>query len=160
MQQESAQELVDRQRHQTLLVLVSGIAPAKSDQAIGEGDESMVGNRYPMGVLAEITKRVLGTAEGAFCVNHPFGAEQRAQPRGEGFWILERDECSMEGEFVFRMQRFEAVHELSPEHFFEHIHRQEELLCCVDPSRVVRSQTTGWNHAVNVRMMTPPPTIP
>ena len=42
MQQESAQELVDRQRHQTLLVLVSGIAPAKSDHAIGKGDESMV----------------------------------------------------------------------------------------------------------------------
>ena len=52
MQQESAQELVDGQRHQTLLVLVSGIAPAKSDHAIGKSDKSMVGNRYPMGVLA------------------------------------------------------------------------------------------------------------
>ena len=88
MQQESAQELVDWQRHQTLLVFVSGIAPAKSDHAIGESNESMVGNRYAMGVLAEITKRVLGAAEGAFCINHPFGAEQRAQPCGEGFWIL------------------------------------------------------------------------
>jgi hypothetical protein len=42
VQQESAQELVDRQRHQTLLVFVSGIAPAKSDQAISQGDQSMV----------------------------------------------------------------------------------------------------------------------
>jgi hypothetical protein len=55
MQQESSQELVDGQRHQTLLVVVSGIAPAKSDRTVGEGDESMVGNRYTMGVLAEIT---------------------------------------------------------------------------------------------------------
>ena len=42
MQQEAAQELVDRQCHQTLLILVSGIAPAKSDHAIGNVDESMV----------------------------------------------------------------------------------------------------------------------
>jgi hypothetical protein len=42
MQQESSQELVDGQRHQTLFVVVSGIAPAKSDRAIGQGDESMV----------------------------------------------------------------------------------------------------------------------
>jgi len=55
MQEESSQELVDRQRYQTLLVVVSGIAPAKSDQAIGKSDESMVGNRYAMGVLAEIS---------------------------------------------------------------------------------------------------------
>jgi hypothetical protein len=46
VQQESSQELVDGQRHQTLLVVVSGIAPAKSDHAIGKSDESMVGNRH------------------------------------------------------------------------------------------------------------------
>ena len=42
VQQESAQELANRQSHQTLFVLVSGIAPAESDVAIGECDESMV----------------------------------------------------------------------------------------------------------------------
>jgi hypothetical protein len=55
VQQESSQELVNRQRHQTLLVVVSRIAPAKSDQAISHANESMVGNRHTMGVLAEIT---------------------------------------------------------------------------------------------------------
>jgi hypothetical protein len=55
VQQESSQELVDGQRHQALLVVVSRIAPAKSDYAIGKIDESIVGNRHTMGVLAEIT---------------------------------------------------------------------------------------------------------
>ena len=160
MQQESAQELVDRQRHQTLLVLVSGIAPAKRDHAIGKSDESVVGNRYPMGVLAEITKRVLGTAERAFCVDHPFGAEQRAKPGGERFWILQRGECSLEGEFVFCMHGFQAIHKLSAEHFLEHFHRQEELLLRVDPPRVVRRQTAGGNDAVDMWVVTPTPPIP
>src|SRR5258708_19351197 len=94
MQQESAQELVDRQRHQTLLVLVSGIAPAKGDHAIGKGDQSMVRNRHTMGVLAEITKRVLRAAKRAFCVNPPWGADKRKHPRGQRLRILKRPESS------------------------------------------------------------------
>jgi hypothetical protein len=50
MQGESSQKLVDGQRQQTLLVVVSRIAPTESDQAIGKGDETMVGNGDTMGV--------------------------------------------------------------------------------------------------------------
>src|ERR1035441_1448460 len=62
-----------------------------------------------MSVLAKITKGVLRAPERAFCVNHPVGAEQRAKPRGEGLRILQRGECSMEGDFVLRRQRLEAI---------------------------------------------------
>src|ERR1700730_16621497 len=103
-----------------------------------------------MGVLTEITKRMLRTAERTFCVNHPWGAEQRSKPGCEGFRILKHSECSVEGEFVLRMQGFEAIHELAPEHFFEHIHWQEELLLRVDPPRVIRSQTAGGNNTMNM----------
>jgi hypothetical protein len=44
----------------------------------------------------------------------------------------------VEVEFVLGMQRSESFHELAPEHFFEHIHWQEELLLRVDPPRMVR----------------------
>src|ERR1039458_6235063 len=106
-----------------------------------------------MSVLAKITKGVLRAPERAFCVNHPVGAEQRAKPRGEGLRILQRGECSMEGDFVLRMQRFEAIHELAPEHCFEYVNRQEEILLRVDPPRMVRRQPAGGNHTMNVRMM-------
>ena len=106
-----------------------------------------------MGVLAEIAKRVLRTAKRTFCVDHPLGAEQRTQPRRERLRILQGGECSVEAEFVLRMQRFEAVHELAPEHFFEDIDGQEEPRLRVDPPGMVRSQTAGGNHAMNVRMM-------
>jgi hypothetical protein len=153
VQQVSTQEFIDRKRHETLFVLVGGIAPTKCDHAIGQLDESMVGNRHTMGVLAKITKRVLGAPEWAFCVNHPVGAEKRAKPRGEGLRILQRGEGSMEGDFVLRVQRFEAIHELAPEHFFEYVNRQKEVLLRVDPPRMVWRQTAGGNHAMNVRMM-------
>src|ERR1700676_472863 len=160
VQQESAQELVDCQRHQTLLVLVSGIAPAECNAALVEGDEAVVGDSHTMSVLAEIAQRMLRAAEGTFRVHHPFGAEQRTQPRREHLWILKRSQRAVEAEFALRVQIFKAVHELASEHFFEDIDGQKESRLRIDPPGVVRSQTAGGNHTVNVRMMPPSSTIP
>ncbi len=153
VQQESAQELVGPQRHQTFLVFVSGIAPAESDDAIGKCDEAMVRDGDAMGVLAEVAKRMLRTAKRTFRVNHPLGAEQWTKPCRKCLWILKRGERSVETEFVLRMQSFEAIHKLAAEHFSENIDRQEESLLRVNPPRMVRGQTAGWNNTVNVWMM-------
>ena len=126
MQQESAQKFVDSQRHQTLLILVSGIAPAESDDAVGERDQAMVRDRHTMGVLAEIAKCMSRAAKRTFRVNHPLGAEQRTKPGCERLRIRKSGECSVETEFVLRMQFPQAIHELAPEHFTENIDRQEE----------------------------------
>src|ERR1700730_2849568 len=71
VQQEAAQELVDGEGHELLLVVVSGIAPAKGDLAIGEGDQAMVGDGHAMGVAAQILQHVLGATERTFQVDHP-----------------------------------------------------------------------------------------
>ena len=113
-----------------------------------------------MGVLAEITKRVLRTAEWTFGINHPWKAEQRTKPCCEGLGILQYREGSVEVEFVLGMQRSETVHELAPEHFFEHVHWQEKLLLRVDPPRVVRSQTAGGDYTMYVGMGPPASTVP
>ncbi len=153
VEQESAQKFVDFQRHETLLILVSGIAPAESDGAVGERDQAMVGDRDTMGVLAQIAKRMLRAAKRTFGVNHPFGAEQRTKPGGERFRIRKRGECSVETKFVFGMQFPQAIHELAPEDFTENSDRQEESFLGVNPARMVRRQTAGGNNTVNVRMV-------
>ena len=76
VQQEAAQELIERQGHQLVFVVVSGIAPAKGDLVIGQRDESMVGDGDAMGVVAQITERMLGTSEGPFGVDVPVVSEQ------------------------------------------------------------------------------------
>jgi hypothetical protein len=106
-----------------------------------------------MGVLAEIAKGVLRTTERAFRVNHPGRAEQGTKPLRQNLWILQCGEGSVESQFVLRMQCFQAIHELAPEYFFENADGQEESLLRVDPPGVVRSQTAGGNHTVDVRMM-------
>jgi hypothetical protein len=66
VQQETPQELVDRQGSELLLIVVRGIAPAKSNLVILERDQAMVGDGHAMGVAAEIVQHVSGTTEGPF----------------------------------------------------------------------------------------------
>src|SRR2546426_2329650 len=101
-----------------------------------------------MGVLAEVAKRVLRTAERAFRVDHPFGAEQGTEPCREDLRVLKHGECSMKAEFVLRTQRLQAVHKFSPKNFRKNLNWQKESRVRVNPPGVVRSQTAGRNYAV------------
>ena len=42
VQQEAAQKLIERQGHQLVFIVVSGIAPAKGDLIVDQGDKSVV----------------------------------------------------------------------------------------------------------------------
>jgi hypothetical protein len=117
------------------------------------GAEKVGEQGHPMGVLAEIAQRVLRTTERAFRIHHPRGAEQWTKPLRESLRSLKRGKCSVETKPVLGMQIPEAIHKLAPEYFFENTDGQEEPLLRVDPPGVVRSQTAGGNHTVDVRMM-------
>ena len=80
MQQKAAQELLQWQAHQPLLVFVGRVAPTEGNATLCQRHQSMIGNRYPMRVAAQIAQRVFGPAERPFGVDHPIGAEQRAEP--------------------------------------------------------------------------------
>ena len=41
--------------------MVSGITPAKSDLAISEGDQAVIGDGHAMGVAAQIVRHIFGT---------------------------------------------------------------------------------------------------
>jgi hypothetical protein len=76
MQKEATQELVYGQSHQPLLVAVSGVSPTERNVAIGESDESVVGDGDAVGVGAEIAQHVFWTTEGRLGIDDPVLAEQ------------------------------------------------------------------------------------
>ena len=96
MEQEAAQELIDRQSHEPLLVAVRGIAPAEGDVAIGESNEPGVGDGDAMGVGAEIAQHMFRSAEGRLGVDDPVVAEQYPQPSSEGARISQRQKLAVE----------------------------------------------------------------
>ena len=96
MEQEAAQELVDRQSHQPFLVAVSGISPTKDDVIVGKSNEPVVGDSDAMGIVAEIAQRMFRAAEWSFGVNDPVMTEQQPKPGCEGSGLGERDEMALE----------------------------------------------------------------
>src|SRR6202166_723572 len=94
MQEEAAQELIQGYGHQFLLIVVSRIAPTKGDLAVGQRDQSMVGDGHAMGVTAEILEHILGTAEGWFAVDDPVSSEQWSEPGSEGLGLREQSQIA------------------------------------------------------------------
>ena len=89
VQEEAAQELIDGQSHQPLLVAVSGVSPTEGDVAIGQSHEPMIGDGDAMGVSAEIAQRMFRATERPLGVDHPVVAEQDAEPGGKGVVVRE-----------------------------------------------------------------------
>ena len=83
VEQEAAQELLDRQGHQALLVAVRRVSPAEGDLVPLEGDQAVIGDRHAVGIAAEVTENMFGTTEGRFAVDHPVVTEEGAEERSE-----------------------------------------------------------------------------
>src|SRR5260370_25892786 len=76
VQEEAAQEFIERKSQQLLFVVVSGIAPTKSDRLFGKRDQAMIRDGHAMGVAAEILEHILRAAEEWLRVHHPVLSEQ------------------------------------------------------------------------------------
>src|SRR5271163_3088248 len=126
VEQEAAQELVDRQRQEALLVGVGGVPPAEGDVALLEDDESAVGDGDAVGVATEIAQRVFRSAEGRLGINDPVVAEQRSKPCGEEARLRQWCEVAVEGEPVLVEGALESDDELTAKDAAEHLDRQEE----------------------------------
>lgn len=156
VQEEAAQELVDRQAHQSLLVAVCRVSPAEADVAVGESDQSAVGDADPVSVCAEVAQGMFRSAEGSLGVNHPVVTEQESKPGGEAAGLGERSEMAVELELAFTEGGLQAGDELAAEDTAEHPDREEEGSARGDPTGVIRCETAGSDHAVDMGMMLQP----
>jgi hypothetical protein len=153
VQQESPQELIHGQGHEPLFILMSRIAPPEGDEAVGERNESVIGNRNAMSITTEIAERMLRTAEWPFAIHHPIGAKQGAEHGRESLRRLKRCQFAVKAEFVVGMQTTQARHKLAAKHTAEHFHRKKEVVGRGNPSGVIDRQTAGRNHAMDMGMM-------
>src|SRR5713101_7246857 len=87
MQQETSQELVSRQRHYFVSLLVFVVLVGKADLSILQLFQPVVGDGDTMRVAAEIIQHAIGTAEWRFRVDYPFTVMERRQIAGEALGI-------------------------------------------------------------------------
>jgi hypothetical protein len=119
---------------------------------INVGTEGVVGNGYSVRVTAQIAQRMFGPAERALGIDHPIGAEQRAEHGGERLRRLEGRKAAVKPELARGVEFAETRHKLPAEHAAEHLDGQEEVMPPCNPARVIRCQSAGRNDAVDMRV--------
>src|ERR1039457_1752396 len=150
MEQEAAQELLDRQGHQTLLVAVRGVSPAKGDLVALQGDQAVIGDRHAVGVAAEITENVFGATEGRLAVDHPVLTEEGTEERSEHFRFCQKLEIPVEAESAVVEGPFETGDKLATEDSTQHLHGEKEAIARGDPALVIGGEAAGRNHTMQM----------
>ena len=113
MQEEAAQELIQGYGYQFLLIVVSRVPPAKGDLAVGQRDQSMVGDGHAMGVAAQVLEQIVRAAEGWFGVNDPVFSEQWPEPGSEDPGLREQSEIAGEVQLAMLKGGLESGDELA-----------------------------------------------
>src|SRR5271165_412874 len=152
MEQEAAQEFIDGQSHEPLLVTVGRVSPSEGDLAVGKSDQPAVGDGNAMGVCAKIAQYMFRSSEGLLGVDDPVVAERHAQPCAEGAWLGKSQQTAMELEFTAMDGAAKSGDELATEDAAKYSDGQEEGAPGGDPAGVIWSEAAGCNYAVDMRM--------
>jgi hypothetical protein len=153
VEQEAAQELLDRQGHQALLVAVRRVSPAEGNLSALEGDEAVIGDRHAVGIAAEVTENMFGTTEGRLAVDHPVLTEERTEKSSESLGFREKLEVPVEAQLTVVEGAFESGDKLATEDSAQHLDGQKEAIARGDPAPVIGGETTGRDHAMDMGMM-------
>ncbi len=160
MQEEAAQELIEREGHQFFLIVVRRIAPTKGDLAVGQRYQSMVGDGDAVGVTAEILEHIFGAAEGRFGVDDPIFSEQRSQPGREDFGLRKQSQIAGKMKLAVLKGGLESGDEFAAKHTSEYLDGKKEARTGSNPAGVIERESAGGDNTVDMGMKTPTPTVP
>ena len=89
MKQESPDELVRREGHGFLLIVVAIVLPIEFHSAVFDIDDSIVGDGDAVRVAADVVHHLLWSGERWFGVDDPFHVSHQIEMTGERLTVLE-----------------------------------------------------------------------
>jgi hypothetical protein len=120
----------------------------------------MVGDGDTMRVASQIVQHVLGAAERWLGIHNPVLPTKLAQETGEALLLMKGNALTEEAQLADCKKPSQSSDELPPKNATEHLDREKEVGLRCDPPGVVWSEATSRNHAVDMRVLTPTPTVP
>ena len=115
MKKEPSDELVSLERHGLLTVVVCIISPEERDIAALDIKDSVIADRDPVSISAEVLKDTLGAIEGWLAIDDPLLMVKMSLEGFEGFEFLEVADTSGEYEIPRFKAFFEKAKELAAE---------------------------------------------
>lgn len=125
MEKEAAKEFLGVKRHMAFLAQGITGSDVEGDAIRVDGDEAVVGDADAVGVVAEVSEEIGGSAKRAFGVDDPgFGVEGVAEG-GPCEGVLEVGEMARKVEFTLSAGLDERLDKKVFEAFTEDLHREE-----------------------------------
>lgn len=115
MKKEPSDELVSLECHGLLTIVIGIISPEERDMAAPGIKDSVIADRDPVSISAEVLKDTLGTIEGRLAIDDPLLMIKMSLENFEGSEFLEMADTSGEYEISRFESVFEKVKELAPE---------------------------------------------
>ncbi len=159
--QEATDELVGGERHHLGFAVLTIVLPGEADLAIVEPDQTAVGDGDAVRVAPEIAEHLLGSGKRAFGEDDPVDLGQCIEPGDEN--LRERakaGESTGEAEFTAGEGGAQLLQEQIAEAAGERTDGEEEARWASNPARLVGRDAAAGDDTVQVRMVTPAPTIP
>src|SRR5208282_3905262 len=149
VEEEAAHELGDRDPHDFVLVpaTLPVVLPAEADVGLVKVEQPTVGDCDTVGVARQISQDPLGTGEGPFRVDEPFGCAQRRESGGKCLCLVERCEIGKELQFA----NLERCCQTFEEQAREHANRKKESGLAGNPTLAVRRDAATGNDAMKMR---------
>ena len=122
MEQKSPDELVRREGHGFLLIVVTVVSPFKFYLAIFDVDDPMVRNGHAVGVAADIVHHLLRPGERWLGVDDPFHVSHQIEMTVESLRILERLKRCEEPQLAGVEGLLQILQEQSAEQPREHLY--------------------------------------
>ena len=154
VKKEAAYELRDLDSRDFVLVTDAFpvVLPAEGHVAVVEFEQAIVRDRNAVGIPREIGQDLLGTGEGFFGIDAPFGFVQGRESGGKCLRLVEVNEIGKEMQFTGIKCCRQTFKEQAPEQGREFLRKKGPGLAG-NPTLVIRRDTATRNDAVRMRMM-------
>lgn len=133
VEEESPNELLGRERHDFLLIVVAVVAPLELDLPVFDLQDPVIGNGDPMGVAADVVHHLLGAGERRLGVDDPFRMAHGIEMPAENLRISKGLAGREELEFAVIESFLQISQEQSTEQGGQHPYGQEETGAARNP---------------------------
>jgi len=137
VEEESPDELLGRERHDFLLIVVAVVAPIERDLPVFDIRDPMIGNRNPVRVAADVVHHLLRSGEGRLGVDDPFHVAHRIEMPAENLRISKGLEGREKPEFASIESLLQIRQEQSAEQAGKHPYGQEETGAARNPPATI-----------------------
>ncbi len=137
VEEESPNELLGRESHDFLLIVVAVVSPVELDLPVFNLQDPMIGNRDPVGVAADVVHHLLRTGEGRLGVDDPFHIAYGIEMPAETLRVSNSLEGREKLEFAGIESLLQISQEQSAEQAGQHPYGQKETGAAGNPPTTI-----------------------